>query len=461
MRGITTDKTSSILKLTNEKTESEPIKRTDQPPPDFADSAADPVSLEEKRADHTGYNSQSVRKFKLISLAAPARPAPGATPAIRAELKTLKSNLPTDASYDGVLVGANGQAYVNADGRRINISAALLEKVPAVGPNKLEKEVKPDPDHKVIYVNGIMTPIGSQFETMKEIANTTGYSVVGVHNSTQGIVDDLNECFNDKFVKDNNLAARSLAKVVLGEVMSGKPVHLMAHSQGGIITSRALNDVYYQLMKNGESKGMNRHQAEQFAENRLRETVRVETFGSAADSYPNGPQYVHYINSADSVPMQCGLGSLISKHGLKSRQVKAAAGSGATIRYFNVEYQIPGKRSDRFVSRWDINPIKRTAGIIKQGLQEAEMESVRFMAPHSIDDVYLRFRDDFTVAQKLGTNFDAAPTHRLKRINLKTKSAPAAWQPGLTDLANKFKSLAKNHPAESRAIERKIQEFVP
>lgn len=417
------------------------------------------TSLAENNAVHTGLNFQTI-KYTLLA-ASPAKvAAPPAPTAARADLKPLKNNLPSDAYYDGVLVGANGQAYVNADGGRTKISAALLDKVPAVGPTKLEKGVASRSEHTVIYVNGIVSDKQTQFDTMKEIADTTGFSVVGVHNGTQGAAADITECFNDKFVKDNNLAVRSLAGALLGKVMSGKPVHLLAHSQGGLITSRALNDVYYALMKNGERKGMNVRQAQQFAEAKLRETVRVETFGSAADSYPNGPQYVHYINSADSVPMQCGLGSLISRYGLKSPQVTAAAGRGATIRYFNVTHQTPGSRSDRVLGGLEINPRKILDGLKGIAGQEGQIEFDRFFAPHAIDDVYLKFRDDFSVAQRLGTGFDTAPTHRLKRINLTVHKTPATWQPKLTNMANKIKSLAAKNPEISRIIEQKIRSAV-
>src|SRR5581483_33233 len=49
--------------------------------------------------------------------------------------------------------------------------------------------------------------------------------------------------------------------------------------------------------------GLSRAQAEQAMGN-----IQVETFGAAAGSYPNGPQYVHYINRADPVPSAFGLG---------------------------------------------------------------------------------------------------------------------------------------------------------
>jgi hypothetical protein len=74
----------------------------------------------------------------------------------------------------------------------------------------------------------------------------------------------------------------------------------MAHSQGGLVTSGALTIVkdYLETIKPA-----NKAQADAILKN-----IKVETFGSAAASWPYGPQYTHYINENDTVPMITGLG---------------------------------------------------------------------------------------------------------------------------------------------------------
>jgi hypothetical protein len=77
-------------------------------------------------------------------------------------------------------------------------------------------------------------------------------------------------------------------------------VHLKGHSQGGLITSRALNHVANRLrLEDGLSKADTQ---------KLLSKVNVETFGAAAWTYPDGPKYVHYVNDKDLVPGLFGLG---------------------------------------------------------------------------------------------------------------------------------------------------------
>jgi hypothetical protein len=52
--------------------------------------------------------------------------------------------------------------------------------------------------------------------------------------------------------------------------------------------------------------------------------VKVETFAAAAATYPDGPQYVHYVNRNDAVPQSLGLSEFIPNH----------PGQGAVTHYF-------------------------------------------------------------------------------------------------------------------------------
>lgn len=67
--------------------------------------------------------------------------------------------------------------------------------------------------------------------------------------------------------------------------------------------------------------------------------IRVETFGGAAPSYPNGPQYVHYVNRGDPVGMLVGLGPL-----------GTGRGRGAQVHYFNDGLGIPAHGFDRYMN---------------------------------------------------------------------------------------------------------------
>lgn len=196
------------------------------------------------------------------------------------------SDLPADDSYDGKLVGAGGQTF--APGTSLN-------DIPAVTPRN-----NPNPSETILYVNGIMTPLDGQLREMQSIADTANARVIGIHNSTQGFVTDLAQCVTDKLDKGANPAVDTLADTVYSELKAGHDVHLMGYSQGGLITARALFHVQQRLLA---EDGMSQSQAEQ-----LMSHLKVETFGAASFRYPDGPQYVHYVNNADAVPTLTGLG---------------------------------------------------------------------------------------------------------------------------------------------------------
>jgi hypothetical protein len=114
----------------------------------------------------------------------------------------------------------------------------------------------------------------------------------------------------------------TLADTLYTELKAGRDVHVMAHSQGGLITSRALNHVYNRLrVEDGMSKG---------DAQKLMGKLQVETFGAAATRYPDGPQYVHYVNRGDPVPGAFGLGPLPDKW-----NPIADGGKGSKVHHFN------------------------------------------------------------------------------------------------------------------------------
>jgi hypothetical protein len=163
---------------------------------------------------------------------------------------------------------------------------------------------------------------------MQSVANAVGADVFGIHNSTwgtfPGIVDDLVQCLTDKTPIAQHLlndATTSLAHSVAQDLEAGRPVHLLAHSQGALVTANALEQVKAALTET--------HGAE-WAEEML-SNVQVETFGGAAGSFPYGPQYVHYLNDYDMVAMQTGLGKIEDP---ADRQA-AAGGDRAAIHFIH------------------------------------------------------------------------------------------------------------------------------
>ena len=225
-----------------------------------------------------------------------------------AELKRLfGGDAKPDRLSDGNFVGTQGQTFP---------PGTPLGQIPGVTPKN-----KPNPSETILYVNGIMTPKEGQLSEMQAIAETSGAKVIGIHNSTQGLVADLAQCVTDKLDKGTNPAVDTLADTVYSELKAGRDVHLMGYSQGGLITARALFDVEQRLRL---EDGMSRSQVEQ-----LMSHLKVETFGAASTKYPDGPQYVHYVNNADPVPTLTGLGGSVDP-----LDFLKDAGKGAVVHRF-------------------------------------------------------------------------------------------------------------------------------
>jgi hypothetical protein len=212
-----------------------------------------------------------------------------------------------DRVHDGQFVGVGGQTFP---------PTTPLSQIPGVTPRD-----NPNPTETILYVNGIGNTKDGQAGSLQQIADTTGAKVVGIHNATEGMVADLAQCVKDKLDKGTNPAVDTMADTVYAELKAGRSVHVLGHSQGGLILSRALNDVAQRLRV---EDGLSQADAE-----KLLSRVNVETFGAAAGHYPDGPNYVHYINDQDKVPTLFGLGD-----GDSPLDFARHAGKGAVVRHF-------------------------------------------------------------------------------------------------------------------------------
>ncbi|ATB34934.1 hypothetical protein CYFUS_000346 [Cystobacter fuscus] len=223
-----------------------------------------------------------------------------------------------DKKYDGVLVGAKGATFP---------PGTPLNQVPGVTPRN-----NAQPTETLLYVNGINNNKDTQFASMQKLADRTGAKVIGVHNATEGMIADLAQCVNDKLDKGKNPAVDTMADTVYSELKAGRGVHLMAHSQGALVTSRALNDVANRLRI---EDGLSSAQVE-----KAMSKIKVETFGGAAAHFPDGPQYVHYVNKNDIVPTWFGQGD-----GDGVDEWARDGGKGAVIRRFEQGSGIDGTHS--------------------------------------------------------------------------------------------------------------------
>lgn len=193
-----------------------------------------------------------------------------------------------DEKYDGMLVGRGGA--VSPRGTKLS---DIQPYVPSNG----------QPPHGlIVHVNGINNDLAFQSQSLQKLADDSGAAVIGIHNSTQGVLADVIQAKNEKFDDKYDAPVRTLEHVINDAVKDGKPLHLSGHSQGALIISRALRN-YRELLE----KGLKLPPAE--VEKRMG-LITVETFGGAAKHYPDGPHYTHYVNIVDQVPMLTGLGGI-------------------------------------------------------------------------------------------------------------------------------------------------------
>jgi hypothetical protein len=160
------------------------------------------------------------------------------------------------------------------------------------------------PTETIYFVNGITTTAEQQYGAMHQIADRCDANVVGIHSSTRGGLQDCVDALRSKEHDPDNRAAETVRGLVEENIKEGRDIHLAGHSRGALTISHALNDVRTDLLRPDPKTGQLRSKAEV---DEMMSHVKVETFGGAAYTYPDGPQYVHYANTADFVPNATGV----------------------------------------------------------------------------------------------------------------------------------------------------------
>ncbi len=230
---------------------------------------------------------------------------------------------------------------------------------------------------RIVYINGIGTPREAHAYTVKLVSVVTGAVVIGIYNQSgdgeqPAIFSDLVQCLGDKMGIGNNPATNTLATCVFDSCVSGKYLNIVAHSQGAIITSRALRQGigklldYYgrkdrQVMPYIEKIERNRgffarvgravlgldnierlqlqvllqERILPVVERRLDACVSVQTFGGAGRFFPNGPRYRHVFNAWDPVPNLFGQGDIMTGPGRGARVEEIDRNIGSPIADFD------------------------------------------------------------------------------------------------------------------------------
>ena len=156
---------------------------------------------------------------------------------------------------------------------------------------------------RIIYVNGISTSLPMAFCNMQAVSNESRKEVVGIYNATDGNLNDVLQAIGDKWTVGSNPAVTTLKAEMIAAVNAEEERHFIGDSHGALIISRALAELHDSLVAQEMNEADIKASFGRF---------KIETFGGAAWQYPDGPQYVHYINDHDPVPFHFGL----TAHGL-------------------------------------------------------------------------------------------------------------------------------------------------
>lgn len=191
----------------------------------------------------------------------------------------------SDKAYDGTVLAGDGHNY----------PAGSIDGVPAFKPNNGKTATD-----TIVFVNGIGSSRKNDQGQCQTVANATGCNVIGIDNATEGSLKDLIQSAGDIIHSGGDKSVNSLSQLIYSKMMAGQPLHIMGYSQGAIITSRAITDAQNRMMLEG-------HLTQAQVQQKMHSLLSVETVGGAAPSYPNGPKYVHYLNSWDGVERLVGL----------------------------------------------------------------------------------------------------------------------------------------------------------
>jgi hypothetical protein len=270
--------------------------------------------------------------------------------------------------------------------------------VPAITPLVGERHpATPATNKRILYVNGIGTPMSAHAYTVKLLSVVSGAAVMGVYNQSGDGVEpnyfyDLVQCLGDKTGLSNNPATKTLASAIYDSCVSGVYLNIVAHSQGAIITSRALRQgigllldrygrmnekvraLFAEIEKRRgfwENVGRGiigaddvdrlkleialRREILPLIEKRLNDFVSVQTFGGAGRFFPDGPLYRHVSNFWDPVSNAFG------QTGYRLYPAPTGSGRGGVV-----------------------EEIDRNAGM-----------RIRDFADHSMDGVYLQSSEYF------------------------------------------------------------------
>ena len=135
--------------------------------------------------------------------------------------------------------------------------------------------------------------------------------VIGIYNAKMDVKSEAK-----KFIDPYNKVSASIRAEAFSRILDNRRFSVISLSQSGFLVGRGLR----QLVKDIEET----FPLQPFYRQKLLKLVNVETQAGLGLYYPDGPNYVHYVNRRDIIPVKAGM--------LSSR---AHPGRGAVIASFS------------------------------------------------------------------------------------------------------------------------------
>ncbi|KAH8804490.1 hypothetical protein F5884DRAFT_796150 [Xylogone sp. PMI_703] len=182
-----------------------------------------------------------------------------------------------------------------------------------------------------IYINGIATNKNILHQNLKLLSTTFGRPILGINNRTYGFLGDIIECILQRSFSFRTSETRQAYTILKDYLQDGNVnrIVLIAHSQGGILASHILDNLYTDLSSLQLQK------------------LEVYTFGNAALHFnnplsgaaPNAHVISHIEHYCNEYDLVCSWGALSSAGQTDTRFYgKVFVSRGATGHLLNQHY---------------------------------------------------------------------------------------------------------------------------
>lgn len=149
----------------------------------------------------------------------------------------------------------------------------------------------------MFYINGANGSPTEVSNNIQELADSSQITVVGILYYPNNSIDPLKDLLPKTSAGP---ATDTLQQVINTYLQHGEPIHIRAGSAGTVVVSEAIARVKRELTRHGRRPGDRER-------NQPLDLVRVETHGTIARDFPDGPRYIHYVNLLDPVPNSLGI----------------------------------------------------------------------------------------------------------------------------------------------------------